>query len=112
VVCPIVKSIWTPSWTIFSAGLVTLALACLYHVVDVRGHRGWTLPFVVAGRNSLLLYALALHYRWWVLEAWQRGLGRGLFAGYWGPVLESVACGLTLWLIAVVAYRWRVFVRL
>src|SRR5262249_54855351 len=27
--CPIVKRIWTPSWTLFSAGLVTLMLAAL-----------------------------------------------------------------------------------
>ena len=76
--CPIVKSIWTPSWTIFSAGLVTVALGCLYHVVDVRGYHAWTLPFVVAGLNPILLYTLALHYRWPVVEVWRRGLGPAL----------------------------------
>ena len=110
--CPIVKSIWTPSWTIFSAGLVTVALGCLYHVVDVRGYHAWTLPFVVAGLNPILLYTLALHYRWPVVEVWRRGLGPALFAGYWGPVLESVACGLSLWLVAYAAYRLKLFVRI
>ena len=110
--CPIVKSIWTPSWTIFSAGLVTVALGCLYHVVDVRGYHAWTLPCVVAGLNPILLYTLALHYRWPVVEVWRRGLGPALFAGYWGPVLESVACGLSLWLVAYAAYRLKLFVRI
>src|SRR5207253_820030 len=40
--CPIVKRIWTPSWTIFSAGWVSLILAAYYHVIDVRGYRRWT----------------------------------------------------------------------
>src|SRR5437660_4012142 len=110
--CPIVKSIWTPSWTIFSAGLVTVALGCLYHVVDVRGYHAWTLPFVVAGLNPILLYTLARHSRWPVVEVWRRGLGPALFAGYWGPVLESVACGLSLWLVAYAAYRLKLFVRI
>ena len=34
--CPIVKRIWTPSWTVFSAGWVTLFLAGYYYVIDVR----------------------------------------------------------------------------
>jgi len=120
IACPIVKSIWTPSWTVFSAGVVTLALGGLYHAVDVRGararsdraSRAWTLPFVVAGRNPILLYMLALHYRWWIVEVWRRGFGRALFAGYWGPLLESVACGLSLWLVACAAYRLRIFIRI
>src|SRR5262245_39826496 len=48
-ICPIVKRIWTPSWTVFSAGWVTLFLAGYYYLIDVRRAipRSWLLPFVV-----------------------------------------------------------------
>ena len=85
--------------------------ACITSV-DVRGARSWVLPFVVAGRNPILLYTLAVHSSLVDREVWRRALGRALFAGYWGPVLESVACGLSLWLVACAAYRLKVFVRI
>ena len=110
--CPIVKSIWTPSWTLLSAGWVLIFLALCYSLIDVSGRRGWALPFVVAGRNPILLYVLALKYRWWILEAWKRALGPETFLGYWEPILEASACGLTLWIVALILYRLRIFVRL
>jgi predicted acyltransferase len=36
-ICPIVKRIWTPSWAIFSGGLVVLLLAGFYWLVDMVG---------------------------------------------------------------------------
>src|SRR5262249_49547349 len=105
IACPLVKSIWTPEEAAVRDSVGTLARGGLFPAVAVRAARArsdraprsWTLPFVVAGRNPILLYTLALHYRWWIVEVWRRGFGRALFAGYWGPLLESVACGLSLW---------------
>ena len=110
--CPIVKSIWTPSWTLFSAGWVLFGLALCYQTIDVAGRRAWAFPFIVAGRNSILLYVLALKYRWWILAPWHRGFGATAFTGDWGPILEALACGATLWLVAAVLYRLRIFIRL
>src|SRR5262249_39759949 len=56
--CPIVKRIWTPSWAIFSAGVVALALAAFYAIIDVQDRRRWSFPLVVAGMNSIALYVL------------------------------------------------------
>ena len=52
-ICPIVKRIWTPSWTLFSAGWVTLFLAGYYYVIDLRASVRWTYPFLVVGRTRL-----------------------------------------------------------
>ena len=38
-ICPIVKRIWTPSWTLFSGGLCFLFLAAFGWIIDVRGHQ-------------------------------------------------------------------------
>src|SRR3989442_4232729 len=50
-ICPLVKRIWTPSWAIYSSGWVVLILAGLYYVIDLKGYRGWTFPFLVVGMN-------------------------------------------------------------
>lgn len=110
--CPIVKSIWTPSWVLFSTGCILTIFAFLYHVIDVRNRHGWTFPLVVAGRNPLILYILALNYRWWVLAPWRHTLGPSLSTVAWAPVLESVICGLSLWLLALALYRFKIFIRL
>jgi heparan-alpha-glucosaminide N-acetyltransferase len=38
-ICPIVKRIWTPSWTLFSGGVCLLFLVAIAWLVDLRGHR-------------------------------------------------------------------------
>jgi heparan-alpha-glucosaminide N-acetyltransferase len=38
-ICPIVKRIWTPSWTLCSGGVCLLFLVAISWLVDLRGHR-------------------------------------------------------------------------
>src|SRR6202161_1894960 len=40
-ICPIVKRIWTPSWTLFSGGICFLFLAVFSWLIDVKQWRGW-----------------------------------------------------------------------
>jgi predicted acyltransferase len=56
---PINKSLWTSSYALFMAGLAALALAACYWIVEVRGWRGWTGPFVVLGLTALPLFFLS-----------------------------------------------------
>lgn len=110
--CPIVKSIWTPSWVVFSTGLVLLLFVGFYHTCEVTGLRRWAFPLVIAGLNPLVLYVFSLYYRWWILEVWRRALGRQFFAGAYTPVIEATILGLSLLAMAYVLYRLRIFVRL
>ncbi len=57
--CPIVKRIWTPSWTVFSAGWAFLFLGLFYWVVDMRGHRRLGFPLAIVGMNSIFVYCVA-----------------------------------------------------
>jgi predicted acyltransferase len=38
-ICPVVKRIWTPSWTLFSGGWCFLFLAAFCWVIETRGYR-------------------------------------------------------------------------
>ena len=53
---PINKSLWTSSYTLFTAGMASVSLATVMWVVDVHGWRAWTKPFVVYGLNPMLAF--------------------------------------------------------
>jgi len=112
---PIVKRIWTPSWTVFSAGWVTLLLAGFYYLIDLKGYRGWTYPFIVVGANSIAMYVLVHVATDYVTRSLVIHVGAGPFNAFgavFAPVLLG-ACTLALfWLILHWMYRNRVFVRI
>jgi predicted acyltransferase len=58
-VFPINKALWTSSYVALTAGLALLLLALCYWVIDVRGWRAWTRPFVILGSNAITLYVLS-----------------------------------------------------
>jgi predicted acyltransferase len=114
-ICPIVKRIWTPSWTLFSAGWVTLILAGVYYVVDLRGYRRWAFPLLVVGMNSIAMYVLVHVAHDYITRSLTIHLGRGVFEAF-GPAFTPITLGaatlLIFWGILYWMYRNRVFVRI
>lgn len=55
-VFPINKKIWTSSYVLYHCGLALLTLSTVWWLVDLKGWRGWTAPFVWFGMNPLLIY--------------------------------------------------------
>ncbi len=53
---PLSKPLWTGSFVLVTAGLTTLAFALVVFIVDVRGLRRWSRPFVWLGANALAIY--------------------------------------------------------
>jgi predicted acyltransferase len=111
VVCPIIKSLWTPSWTLVSTGLTLWCLAASYELREVRGYRRGAGFLIGLGSNPILLYVLAMNYRAWVLEYWRR-IAPILSAVSWAPVVESLVFAGTLWVVAWVLHRGRIYVRI
>jgi heparan-alpha-glucosaminide N-acetyltransferase len=60
-ICPIVKRIWTPSWTLFSGGICFLFLAAFSWIIDMKGCRKWAFPLVVVGMNSIAAHMIAIY---------------------------------------------------
>ncbi len=111
-VCPVVKRIWTPSWAIYSAGWASLLLAAFHGVIDVLGYRRWAFPMVVVGVNSIAMYLMAQLTKRWVADNLKTHLGTGLFSGLYGPLIESLAVLMVLWLACFWLYRNRVFLKI
>lgn len=113
--CPIVKRIWTPSWTIFSAGVVSVALAAFYAVIDWKGWRRWSFPLAVAGMNSIALYVLWQLMGGFIKDNIRRHSWRDIFESLgpaYVPMLERGTVLFVLWLILLWMYRRGIFVRI
>jgi predicted acyltransferase len=114
-ICPIVKRVWTSSYTLYSGGLVVAILAVLYGVIEIKGWRRWAFPLLVVGANSIAVYVMS-----WTMEEFVRGalvrhLGRAPFAmlgAPFEPVLRGAGVLLVFWLVLLWMYRRRIFVRI
>jgi predicted acyltransferase len=53
---PIGKNLWTSSYVIFTAGMACVAIATCAWMIDVRGWRAWTKPFIPFGLNPIVAF--------------------------------------------------------
>lgn len=114
-ICPSVKRIWTPSWTIFSGGWCFLLLAGFYSVIDVLAFRRWAFPLVVIGMNSIAIYVLAHLIDRFIIASFRIHLGQNIFnifgEGYsW--LLSGWAVILVFWLMLYWMYKRKLFIRI
>jgi hypothetical protein len=115
-VCPSVKRIWTPSWTLFSGGWCFLLLAGFYAAVDLaRPGRRLAFPLVVIGMNSIAAYLIAHLFEEFTRDALRRHLGAGTFRAF-GEAYEPFVLGSCIlavyWLILFWMYRRKIFLRI
>lgn len=113
--CPVVKRIWTPSWTIFSGGICLLFLAAFAWLIDVKGFKKWAFPLIVIGMNSIAAYCIA-HFLGGFLESSLRihlGADFFRFAGLgMEPFFRGATILLCYWLILLWMYRRKVFLKI
>lgn len=113
-ICPIVKRIWTPSWTLFSGGLCFLFLAAFSWIIDVRGYKKWAFPLIVIGMNSMAAYLMAHLFETFLSDSFRIHLGPHAFQIF-GAGLESLMRGgailLMYWLMLFWMYRRNIFLR-
>ncbi len=113
-ICPIVKRIWTPAFTLYSGGLVLLILAAFYALTDWRGWSRWVFPLIVVGANSIAAYLMSWTMRGFFADALNTHLGRAFFSGF-GPFDQTVRGAgvlLILWLILFWMYRRKIFLKI
>ena len=112
---PMVKRIWTPSFTLWSGGVCFLILAAAYYAIDVRGHRRWAFPLVVIGMNSIAAYCIYEVGARFTADSLTTHVGPGTFAVLgeaYAPFLLGVATLLVFWLVLLWMYRRRLFLRI
>src|SRR5579859_1476422 len=114
-ICPIVKRVWTSSYTLYSGGLVVLILAAFYTLMDWKGWHRWAFPLVVVGMNSIAIYVMSWTMKDFFGEALETHFGKWISA-ISGPTFEPVLHGLLvmliLWSILYWMYRRKLFLRI
>jgi len=114
-ICPIVKRIWTPSWTLFAGGWTFLILAAFYAVVDVLMVRRWTFPLVVVGMNSITMYCMEELSHGWFHRTLKTHFGSGIYellGKPYEPFLARLWVLVAMWLVCYWLYRQRIFIRI
>lgn len=114
-ICPIVKRVWTSSYTLYSGGWVVLMLAGFYALIEWKGWRRWAFPLVVVGMNSIAIYVMSWTMVDFFGDAVDRHFGRAIavMSGpTFQPVLHGFAVLVIFWIILFWMYRRKIFLRI
>jgi predicted acyltransferase len=122
---PINKPLWTSSYVLYTGGISLLILALLYLLIDVLMLKRWSAFFRVLGMNALFIYIMAglwtkvmmlikisgddtsiSLYRWIYMN-----LCVPLFGNLNGSLMFAVMQVLILWLLGLVLYKKKVFIK-
>jgi heparan-alpha-glucosaminide N-acetyltransferase len=114
-ICPAVKRVWTPSWTVFSGGACFLLLAAFCWVIEVKLYKRWAFFLVVIGMNSIAAYCIAHFMENFIFSSFRIHLGPRFFQ-FLGtglePFVEGAAVLTCYWLVLLWMYRRKLFLKI
>ncbi len=114
-ICPVVKRIWTPSWTLYSGGWCLILLTIFYGAIDVFQTQKWAFLLVVIGANSIAAYFMAHTIEGFIDASLTTHFGQN-YAGIWGvgyaPLVRGALILFVEWLILFWMYRKRIFIKI
>ncbi len=114
-ICPNVKRIWTPTWTLFSGGSCFLFLAFFYWSIDVLKTSKWYFPLIVVGANSIAAYIIAHTIDGFIGSSLSIHLGKQyaeVFGVAYAPFVHGILILFFEWLLLFWLYRKRIFIRI
>ncbi len=113
---PINKKLWTSSFSLFMAGLDFVLLAGFVWMVDGRGYRRWTRPFVILGMNAIAVY-MASEIGDTLLSTIPAGsstLREGIYQHVFAPLASPVNASLLYaicYVLAMLGIAWGLYRR-
>ena len=110
---PMVKRLWTGSFTFFSTGWVIVMLMAFYWVIEVRQAKRWAFPFLVLGMNSLFIYSLGqIGIKGWLNRGLQNFTNNFKFLGDFGAIPQQVLVLSLLWCVCYWLYKRQIFFKI
>lgn len=110
---PMVKRLWTTSFTFFSAGWVVLMLAFFYWVIEVKQVKRWAFPFLVLGMNSLFVYSLGqIGIKGWLDRGLRAFTGNFSFLGDLGAIPQHLLVLAGLWYLCYWLYKRKIYIKI
>lgn len=108
---PVNKMLWSSTF-VCAVGAYSLAMMALfYYVIDVRGHKGWTLFFRVVGMNSITIYLAQQIVGFGGISKFFFGGVAGLFPESVAAVIMAAGYVAVCWLFLYFLYRKQVFLK-
>jgi predicted acyltransferase len=107
---PINKNLWSSSFVLHCAGYSLLLLSLFYLIIDVWQFRSWAFVFVVVGSNSILIYMArrCVDFSYTTHYFFDGLVGS---TGQYQPLLFAIAVVIVEWLMLLVLYKNRIFLR-
>ncbi|UEG53521.1 heparan-alpha-glucosaminide N-acetyltransferase domain-containing protein [Mucilaginibacter daejeonensis] len=123
---PINKSLWTSSYVLYAGGLAIWALALCYWLIDVKGYRRFTKPFLVYGVNAITVFvgsglsARAMNKIKVNYQGKETSLSSKLYQQFFEPYFEPLnaslawaICYVLVWMIILwIMYNRKIFVKI
>ncbi len=122
---PINKSLWTSSFVLYTGGLACTGLALCFWLIDVKGYKKYTMPFVVFGVNAITVFFLSgliprflrmikVDFKGQIVGA-QEWLYQTFYTPYFSPINASLAGAITVvliwWLILTLMYKKNIIIK-
>lgn len=108
---PIIKKIWSSTFTLVVGGYSVAMLAIFYYIIDVRGWKGWAFPFAVIGMNSITIYMAPRLINFDKFSSFfLNGIVR-ICGDPWGDIISRVGCLLVMWLFLYFLYKKKIFLK-
>lgn len=124
---PINKPLWTSSYVLYAGGWASVVLGVLIWVIDVQDYKKWTSFFVVFGMNPLFIFALSGVWAISLIRIFRfenaagemtnaySWLYKDVFVPLAGPLNGSLLFALAhvamFWLIGLILYRNKIFIK-
>jgi predicted acyltransferase len=109
-VVPVVKRIWTSSFTLFAGGWTVLFMLAFYGIIDVMRFQRWTFPLVVVGMNSIAIYVVSQLFKPAIRSGLAPFFSYSLsFTPKAAPVILAVLVSIVEWGFCYWLYRHRIF---
>ena len=109
---PMVKRLWTVSFTFYSTAWVLAAVIALYWAVEMRGWKRWAFPAIVVGTNCIFIYSFSQVLRGWLSRGIGNFTGHFWFLGSWGEVPHNLLVFGFMWYLCFWLYQRRIFFRI
>lgn len=114
-VCPIVKKIWTPTWTLFSGGICFAFLSLFVLLCDSAGLTPIFWPIRIIGANCIFVYVVIHWWNAFIQKNIKTHFGETIFQSFGTNYEPIVAGGVTMlvyWLILVWMDRNKIRIRI
>jgi len=106
---PIIKHLWSTSYTLFTCGISAVLLSGFYWLIDVKGYKKWSIFFVVVGINSITIYVASSLLKFGNIANVFVG---GFQFGKAAPLMMAITVATLKWLFLYYLYKQKIFFKI